>query len=79
MSEVLKIGLLSISDRASAGVYEDKGIPALEAWFGKALSSPWQMETRLIPDEQAAIEATLIGLAFSGTEITARAPNNRAA
>ena len=62
MSEVLKIGLLSISDRASAGVYEDKGIPALEAWFGKALSSPWQMETRLIPDEQAAIEATLIEL-----------------
>ncbi|HRH71714.1 MAG TPA: molybdopterin adenylyltransferase, partial [Zoogloea sp.] len=60
--EVLKIGLLSISDRASAGVYEDKGIPALEAWFGKALSSPWQMETRLIPDEQAAIEATLIEL-----------------
>ncbi len=62
MNEVLKIGLLSISDRASAGVYEDKGIPALEAWFGKALSSPWQMETRLIPDEQAAIEATLIEL-----------------
>jgi len=62
MSEVLKIGLLSISDRASAGVYEDKGIPALEAWFGKALRSPWQMETRLIPDEQAAIEATLIEL-----------------
>ena len=64
MSEVLKIGLLSISDRASAGVYEDKGIPALEAWFGKALSSPWQMETRLIPDEQAAIEATLIELCY---------------
>ena len=62
MSELLKIGLVSISDRASTGVYEDKGIPALEAWFGKALSSPWQMETRLIPDEQAAIEATLIEL-----------------
>jgi molybdopterin adenylyltransferase len=62
MSDVLKIGLVSISDRASTGVYEDKGIPALEAWFGKALSSPWQMETRLIPDEQAAIEATLIEL-----------------
>jgi molybdopterin adenylyltransferase len=41
MSDVLKIGLVSISDRASSGVYEDKGIPALEAWFGKALSSPW--------------------------------------
>ena len=62
MSDVLKIGLVSISDRASTGVYEDKGIPALEAWFGKALSSPWQMETRLIPDEQAAIVATLIEL-----------------
>ncbi len=62
MSDLLKIGLVSISDRASTGVYEDKGIPALEAWFGKALSSPWQMETRLIPDEQAAIEATLIEL-----------------
>jgi len=62
MNDLLKIGLVSISDRASAGVYEDKGIPALEAWFGKALRSPWQMETRLIPDEQAAIEATLIEL-----------------
>ena len=62
MSEVLKIGLVSISDRASAGAYEDKGIPALEAWFGKALRSPWQVETRLIPDEQATIEATLIAL-----------------
>ena len=62
MSEALKIGLVSVSDRASTGVYEDKGIPALEAWFGKALSSPWQMVNRLIPDEQAAIEATLIEL-----------------
>lgn len=62
MSDLLKIGLVSISDRASTGVYEDKGIPALEAWFGRALSSPWQMATRLIPDEQAAIEATLIEL-----------------
>jgi molybdopterin adenylyltransferase len=52
MSELLRIGLVSISDRASSGVYEDKGIPALQAWFGQALTSPWEMETRLIPDEQ---------------------------
>lgn len=62
MSEVLRIGLVSISDRASSGVYEDKGIPALQAWFGQALASPWEMETRLIPDEQPLIEATLIEL-----------------
>ena len=55
----LLIGLVSISDRASSGVYEDAGIPALRDWFGAALTSPWRMETRLIPDEQALIEATL--------------------
>ncbi|MDQ5888974.1 MAG: molybdopterin adenylyltransferase [Neisseriaceae bacterium] len=60
MSEpLLKIGLVSISDRASQGVYEDKGIPALQEWFGQALSTPWEMLTRLIPDEQPQIEATL--------------------
>jgi molybdopterin adenylyltransferase len=58
----LLIGLVSISDRASSGVYEDKGIPALQEWFGAALTSPWQMETRLIPDERAQIEKTLIEL-----------------
>jgi molybdopterin adenylyltransferase len=58
----LLIGLVSISDRASAGVYEDKGIPALREWFGAALTSPWTMQTRLIPDEQPVIEATLIEL-----------------
>jgi molybdopterin adenylyltransferase len=55
----LLIGLVSISDRASSGVYEDKGIPALREWFGAALATPWEMVTRLIPDEQAAIEQTL--------------------
>ncbi len=55
----LKIGLVSISDRASQGVYEDKGIPALQQWFTTALTSPWEMLTRLIPDEQPQIEATL--------------------
>ena len=64
MSEAqeLLIGLVSISDRASAGVYEDKGIPALKEWFTAALSTPWRMETRLIPDEQPLIERTLIEL-----------------
>ena len=58
----LLIGLVSISDRASQGVYEDKGIPALQAWLGAALASRWRMETRLIPDDQASIEKTLIEL-----------------
>jgi molybdopterin adenylyltransferase len=58
----LIIGLVSISDRASAGVYEDQGVPALRDWFSQALTSPWQMETRLIPDNQATIEQTLIAL-----------------
>jgi molybdopterin adenylyltransferase len=57
--EELLIGLVSISDRASSGVYEDAGIPALRDWFGAALASPWRMETRLIPDERPLIEATL--------------------
>ncbi len=55
----LLIGLVSISDRASSGVYEDKGIPALQQWFGAALATPWTMVTRLIPDEQIMIERTL--------------------
>lgn len=55
----LKIGLVSISDRASQGVYEDKGIPALQDWFRQALKTPWEMLTRLIPDEQSEIETTL--------------------
>jgi molybdopterin adenylyltransferase len=58
----LLIGLVSISDRASSGAYEDQGIPALRDWFGAALSSPWKLETRLIPDEQALIQQTLIEL-----------------
>ena len=63
MSDELLIGLVSISDRASGGVYEDQGIPALREWFAAALISPWRMETRLIPDEQPVIEKTLIELA----------------
>jgi len=61
--EVLLIGLVSVSDRASAGVYQDEGIPALEDWFSRAIAAPaWRAEKRLIPDEQAAIEAALIEL-----------------
>ncbi|HYC42544.1 MAG TPA: molybdopterin adenylyltransferase [Noviherbaspirillum sp.] len=58
----LLIGLVSISDRASSGVYEDQGIPALRDWFTAALASPWKMETRLIPDERAEIEKALVEL-----------------
>ena len=59
----VRIGLVSISDRASQGVYEDKGLPALQAWFGETLANPAEFVTRLIPDEQPMIEATLIELA----------------
>ncbi|TCV85335.1 molybdopterin adenylyltransferase [Sulfurirhabdus autotrophica] len=55
----IKIGLVTISDRASQGVYEDKGIPALQEWLTSALSTPWQTITHIIPDEQALIESTL--------------------
>lgn len=60
--DVLVIGLVSVSDRASGGVYEDKGIPALTDWLASALTTPYRIETRLIPDERAAIEATLTDL-----------------
>ncbi len=62
MVQELKIGLVSISDRASSGVYQDAGLPALQEWFVRALISPWQSLTRLIPDEQSLIESTLIEL-----------------
>ena len=58
----LRIGLVSISDRASSGVYQDKGIPALEEWLGSALTTPFEIQTRLIPDEQPIIEQTLCEL-----------------
>jgi molybdopterin adenylyltransferase len=53
------IGLVSISDRASSGGYEDKGIPALQEWLKAALTTSWEAEVRLIPDDQATIEQTL--------------------
>lgn len=58
----LIVGLVSVSDRASSGAYEDKGIPGLRDWLGSALASPWQAHERLIADEQPRIEATLIEL-----------------
>ena len=60
------IGIVSISDRASSGVYEDKGLPALQDWLTRALKNPITFEPRLIPDEQARISATLIELVDAG-------------
>jgi molybdopterin adenylyltransferase len=60
--ELLRIGVVSISDRASAGVYEDKGIPALKDWLGRAVLNPTEWHERLIPDEQAGISAALVEL-----------------
>lgn len=56
---VARIGILTISDRASRGEYEDKGGPAIHAWFTRVLTSPWQAVARVIPDEQPQIEAAL--------------------
>jgi len=61
-NEQLVIGLVSISDRAATGIYEDKGIPALQEWLSGALTTPWRAETRLIADDRPAIENTLIDL-----------------
>ena len=55
----VRVGLVSVSDRASSGVYKDQGLPALQQWLGRALRNPITWETRLIPDEQATIAATL--------------------
>lgn len=58
----LRIGLVSVSDRASNGIYEDKGIPVLENWLSTVITTPFSVETRLIPDEQSLIEQTLCEL-----------------
>ncbi len=60
--DTARVGIVSISDRASTGVYEDKGLPALQDWLSRALKNPLHLEARLIPDEQATISATLIEL-----------------
>jgi len=57
--QIARIGLVSISDRASAGVYPDEGLPSLKAWLTRALTSPWECHERLIPDEQALVSETL--------------------
>ncbi|OYZ40356.1 MAG: molybdopterin adenylyltransferase, partial [Thiotrichales bacterium 24-47-4] len=58
--QTAKIGFVTISDRASQGIYEDKGGPAMQQWISDNLASPWQAVVRLIPDEQLVIEQTLI-------------------
>jgi molybdopterin adenylyltransferase len=62
----IKIGVVSISDRAASGIYVDQGLPALQDWLTGALKNPLQFEPRLIPDEQASISATLIELVDAG-------------
>lgn len=65
----VKIGIVSVSDRASTGVYVDKGLPALKDWLNKALLNPISFEERLIPDEQAGISAALIELVDAGCSL----------
>ena len=67
--DAVRIGIVSISDRASSGVYEDKGLPALQDWLTRALRNPITFEPRLIPDEQAGISATLIELVDAGCSL----------
>lgn len=67
--ENVKIGIVSISDRASSGVYEDKGVPALEAWLTKALVNPVSFEPCLIADDQSTISKTLINLVEIGCDL----------
>ena len=62
----ITIGIVSISDRASSGAYEDKGLPALQDWLGRALKNPIRFEPRLIPDEQDGISRTLVELVDAG-------------
>ena len=65
----VRIGIVSISDRASSGVYEDKGLPALREWLGRAVQNPIHWEPRLIADEQALISQTLIELVDLGCDV----------
>lgn len=67
--DAVKIGIVSISDRASSGVYQDQGLPALQAWLGRALKNPISFEPRLIPDTQDRISATLIELVDAGCSL----------
>ncbi|MFS2098426.1 molybdopterin adenylyltransferase [Variovorax sp. Varisp85] len=65
----VRIGIVSVSDRASSGTYEDKGLPALKEWLGRALKNPIEFEPRLIPDEADRISATLIELVDAGCSL----------
>ena len=67
--DAVNIGIVSISDRASTGVYEDKGLPALKEWLTRALQNPISFEARLIPDEQETISAALIELVEAGCSL----------
>ena len=67
--EPVTIGIVSISDRASSGVYEDKGLPALQEWLGRALKNPLTFDARLIPDEAERISATLVELVDAGCSL----------
>ncbi len=67
--DAVKIGIVSVSDRASSGVYQDKGLPALKEWLGRALRNPIEFVERLIPDEQAQISTTLIELVDAGCSL----------
>lgn len=69
MDDSIAIGLVSVSDRASDGTYEDQGIPALREWLGRAVKSRWHSEARLIPDDRATIEGTLIELVGAGCSL----------
>ncbi len=69
MNDSIAIGLVSVSDRASGGTYEDEGIPALREWLGRALRSPWHAESRLIPDDRPVIERTLMELVDAGCSL----------
>lgn len=67
--EAVKIGIVSVSDRASSGVYVDKGLPALKDWLTRALLNPINFEERLIPDEQDSISQALIALVDAGCSL----------
>ena len=68
-AEPVRIGIVSVSDRASTGVYEDKGLPALQDWLTRALHNPIRFEPRLIPDEQQRISDTLVELVDAGCSL----------
>jgi molybdopterin adenylyltransferase len=67
--DTIRVGIVSISDRASSGTYEDKGLPALQEWLSRALVNPLSFESRLIADDQPVISATLIALVDAGCSL----------